>query len=250
MKPSGYRTTPLQSERIIDLTVDEPEQPHSSTPSKAKNCPMKSPAKKSKSSLKEQLKAIPAIKPKTAAKNPTIPEKASADDDSSVVIIDKSCSSAGKKPLAEESEVTVVDRPSNTRVGTSSSLKLADGDIAIVCSTLTAGSTMPHQREACALHPFVPMSTDQVISIIKSGAFGENPNIQHCAKCFCYVCEVTASDCIWWASHCHATCKSSVWKEVKTVKQSDSGVVVRTTEEALRLLENCGPPKENQCVIQ
>jgi hypothetical protein len=80
-------------------------------------------------------------------------------------------------------------------------------DIVIVGGNLITASDMPHQRESCSIYPFTP---------IQSSSY-ENSNRLFCLKCYCYVCDIIASDCIdWKENHCNASFKQSKWKEMKS----------------------------------
>ena len=49
----------------------------------------------------------------------------------------------------------------------------------------------PHLRSCCTAKPFNP---------------GKATNEAFCAECYCYICDVPASECVSWAGqHCHAT---------------------------------------------
>ena len=56
----------------------------------------------------------------------------------------------------------------------------------------------PHARENCVSKPF---------------RFGAEQ--QHCANCYCYVCDDLASKCPQWDSHCAATHTKQVWQQAR-----------------------------------
>ena len=56
----------------------------------------------------------------------------------------------------------------------------------------------PHARENCVSKPF---------------RFGAEQ--QHCANCYCYVCDDLASKCPQWDSHCAATHTKPVWQQAR-----------------------------------
>ena len=56
----------------------------------------------------------------------------------------------------------------------------------------------PHARENCVTKPF---------------RFGAEQ--QHCANCYCYVCDDLASKCPQWDSHCAATHTKQVWQQAR-----------------------------------
>jgi len=73
-------------------------------------------------------------------------------------------------------------------------------------------SAMPHQREACFENKFVHAS---MINGLAGGEFQSKMNMKFCRNCYCYVCEVKASECLDWNRHCNASCKVSLWKDEK-----------------------------------
>lgn len=67
----------------------------------------------------------------------------------------------------------------------------------------------PHARFHCGLFPF-----------LVNGAPGDvaRTNIEHCPKCYCWVCDVPVDTCCHWAeSHYAATPSSSNWKKERTL---------------------------------
>ena len=40
-----------------------------------------------------------------------------------------------------------------------------------------------------------------------------------CPNCYCYVCDIPASECTSWAAHCNAYYSSNYWKEQRRLKQ-------------------------------
>lgn len=71
---------------------------------------------------------------------------------------------------------------------------------------------MPHPREACSKYPFIVAAFAAQSSTVKNKLF--------CPYCYCYVCEVKASECIDWSSHCDATRKLSAWRSRKATLTS------------------------------
>ena len=65
---------------------------------------------------------------------------------------------------------------------------------------------LPHTREHCPEYIFD--RSDIVCS----------NNIRKCDKCYCYICDVSASECKVWRSHCNASAKGQlghIWKQLK-----------------------------------
>lgn len=62
---------------------------------------------------------------------------------------------------------------------------------------------MPHARSCCSKLPFVPCHF-----VLKNNVDGAQyvvtrmSNVQHCAQCYCSLCQVPASDCSQWSWHC------------------------------------------------
>jgi len=54
----------------------------------------------------------------------------------------------------------------------------------------------PHSRENCATHPFATSINKAV----------------HCSNCYCYVCDVLASECVVWSLHCNASHNDRKWR--------------------------------------
>jgi hypothetical protein len=66
------------------------------------------------------------------------------------------------------------------------------------CSTINALNVYTHPRFLCALYPFAAASYKNNISRTTT------INQLHCAKCFCYICQIEASKCKKWKNHCNA----------------------------------------------
>lgn len=82
-----------------------------------------------------------------------------------------------------------------------------DGEIEFVGGSFASTSSMPHQREACSVHPFKFTS--------------HASNSKHCAYCYCYICDTKAAECISWQNdHCHASTKNAMSKKEREVFKS------------------------------
>lgn len=79
-----------------------------------------------------------------------------------------------------------------------------EDEIVIVGENMNVASDMPHQREACTRNMFK-----------YNGTKGNQSNFAHCPNCYCYVCEVKASDCSDWIEHCNANCRDVKWKQLR-----------------------------------
>lgn len=79
-------------------------------------------------------------------------------------------------------------------------------EIEYVGGNMQLASQMPHARESCPQFKFV--HNIQVLSL------------KQCSQCYCFVCELKASECLEWKSHCMATYKNPVWKRERNARQS------------------------------
>ena len=64
-----------------------------------------------------------------------------------------------------------------------------------------ATSDLPHLRSQCVKHKFEKKSFVDI-----------------CRNCYCYICDIVASDCKKWSTHCEATNEGqtkNLWKKVK-----------------------------------
>ena len=87
---------------------------------------------------------------------------------------------------------------------------LGDGDdgIEVLAVNGSGGFDLPHSRSDCTKHKFNPTEAIQYHS--SSLPLSTLANAKHCDKCYCYVCDVLASKCIEWRTHCHGECIFSV----------------------------------------
>jgi uncharacterized membrane protein YiaA len=77
-----------------------------------------------------------------------------------------------------------------------------DDEIEFIGGNMQTAADMPHPRESCPRHPFS-----------RSKSVPQNKLM--CAYCYCYICEVKASECPDWNVHCDAHCKSIEWKKLR-----------------------------------
>lgn len=128
------------------------------------------------------------------------------------------------EPVAEV-EMTVASSTTSGKPSTAAAANDADSDFEdfqIVGGTMQVASDMPHQRYACTMHPYrvAPAEVHTHMGLQRNesaAAFAERcrMNLQHCAKCYCYVCDMVVADCTEWPVHCHATHKEAKWKQEK-----------------------------------
>ena len=75
---------------------------------------------------------------------------------------------------------------------------------------------LPHCRADCPVYPY------KFTENVKIGAFEDNAKF--CDKCFCYICDKKASECLSWNAprepHCNANSKSACWKARRMVNNS------------------------------
>jgi hypothetical protein len=92
---------------------------------------------------------------------------------------------------------------------------------------MNVASDMPHQREACSVVRFVkaPIEpTGSSTSTIKYNAYVKalqeqaTNNLKCCQMCYCYICEVKASECMEWINHCNANCNDYKYKQERNVR--------------------------------
>lgn len=84
-----------------------------------------------------------------------------------------------------------------------------DDDLQAVAVVSTA-IVYPHARADCPVNKFEQMNTD----------IGHTLNVKKCAKCYCYVCDIEASKCASWETHCMASDKRTAWRNLRTRKRA------------------------------
>lgn len=84
-----------------------------------------------------------------------------------------------------------------------------DDDVCIIIGS--TGKNFIHAREHCVIE-----------------SFAIDPH-KYCKKCFCYVCDMNASDCANWGSHCHAKSSESKWKNLRSKMRSNLTATATTT---------------------
>ena len=94
----------------------------------------------------------------------------------------------------------------NTTSNSTSAMQDDDDDDDEVVFVGFSSPVLPHTREHCPEYIF--NRSDIVCS----------NNIRKCDKCYCYICDISASECKAWRSHCNASAKGQlghVWKQLK-----------------------------------
>ncbi len=93
-----------------------------------------------------------------------------------------------------------------------------DDDIEIVgTKTDTALVAMPHARCSCPTVHFIVLPEKEASEKVRS------TNIKTCDKCYCWVCDVLASECNEWSRHCMAFDRDPTWKKLRAEKKSQAG---------------------------
>ncbi|EJK45218.1 hypothetical protein THAOC_36181, partial [Thalassiosira oceanica] len=123
-------------------------------------------------------------------------------------------------PMETDSEVEFIS-PSAVQHRPSSSSQHFDGQQAtgdddeiqmMGGNTTNANIDMPHMRSDCGLHKFVP----DTIGL-------PNNNLQICSNCYCFVCDIPASECKAWGQHCHAHPGDAKWKMQREARKVIGG---------------------------
>eukprot|EP00301_Raphidiophrys_heterophryoidea_P005572 c12327_g1_i3.p1 GENE.c12327_g1_i3~~c12327_g1_i3.p1 ORF type:complete len:851 (-),score=232.50 c12327_g1_i3:423-2975(-) len=143
----------------------------------------------------------------------------------SVVVVD---SKSVPKPLPVLPRIKVETPPPSAMVpADSDELEVVAEPAA---SELSSSASSTAQQQTSAAAP-VPEGEIQLVSIKGSLATMDFPHarfncvrfafgdVQHCDKCFCYVCDVLASECQQWAMHCVAKADSRHWRDERAKRK-------------------------------
>lgn len=79
-------------------------------------------------------------------------------------------------------------------------------DVVFVGGNMQVATELPHPRDICMKFKF--------------SVHGGKDNLTFCAFCYCYVCEVKASQCQYWTDHCDASCKNPNSKALRNIVKS------------------------------
>ena len=92
-----------------------------------------------------------------------------------------------------------------------------DDDVEIVgTKTNSALVAMPHARCSCPTVHFIVLPEKEASERVR------NTNSKACDKCYCWVCDVLASECTEWSSHCMAFDRDPTWKKRRAEKKAQS----------------------------
>ena len=205
---------------VIDLTVESDNEENINNNRRA-SLAMGSTRKRLLSDQQQQQQQQPALD--------------SDHDDDSVVILDD-CRGAKKpksapKPNSQETtskeslndEVEIVDAATLTPPLVAASLSAHgsknnnDEDVAIVGTKNHVD--LVHMRQHCVDYPFRKSSSS---------------NAKYCSGCYCYVCDVKASECTTWQRHCHATDQSLTWKNQRAAHKARNQTLTEPASSRLR----------------
>lgn len=117
--------------------------------------------------------------------------------------------SLASSSLEDDGLMVVEHPPASAAAGASPddsvTVTLGDDDEAcvVVGRSSSAIESLPHARSDCVLHRFA------------AGSFSE-----HCAMCYCYVCDKPAGECGEWQKHCEATHADLLWREERQQRKA------------------------------
>ena len=168
------------------------------------------------------------------------------DDDNSVIVVDDDDDDEDAKPAAKRVKT---EHPSTTTTTTTTTNNDSDevqvlppvdlfqataNDTSLAASAAAAPDTdiavvgtknhvnLPHMRQHCTEYQFEP-------SLYKIGR--QAVNVKTCTCCYCYVCDIPATECTAWQIHCHATDKgaqAAEWKRRRISARAPTSVVAAT----------------------
>ena len=95
-----------------------------------------------------------------------------------------------------------------------------DDDVILVSTTHSEAAVFPHARQDCRKHLFAKSSEANPRFVCRK-------NNEHCEKCYCYVCDLPASECEHWShnkdmepAHCNAYNKSDYWDMYRLMRKN------------------------------
>ena len=92
---------------------------------------------------------------------------------------------------------------------------------------------MPHARCGCPTMNFVVLPPDKEVS-----ERARATNSKTCDKCYCYVCDVLATECGEWPVHCMAFDRDKTWKERRAKKKESGKAAAAAPAAAARVSKN------------
>lgn len=120
----------------------------------------------------------------------------------------------------DDDECMIVEAPTPTIAAAAFSSTNNDNDLEIIGTTgQNALEDFPHARQDCVIFPMKNKA-----NVIK-----------YCKNCYCYICDINASDCTEWDSHCHAKKGDYRW-EMKR----------KQARRKRKLEEGCSVPERSQ----
>jgi hypothetical protein len=106
--------------------------------------------------------------------------------------------------------IVPVSKPVETSVPMGGGLDVDVDDDLQAVGVLQTTVVYPHARADCRTRLFSGEASDEA----------HDKNVQTCDKCYCYVCDVEASNCKAWNSHCMACDRRTAWRNLRTRKRS------------------------------
>ena len=155
--------------------------------------------------------------------------------EATVVVKDTTDGEVGsKRKRSVESSTPVTTRASDATRSTSAHTDTAgDDDDDDVVFVGFSSPSLPHSREHCPTYVF---STTELVCA---------SNERKCDKCYCYICDVAASECKAWKSHCNASAKgplASIWRQLRDNKDSAQATASSDSPTGARLLHKQSMP--------
>jgi hypothetical protein len=164
-------------------------------------------------SLRRRLSSIPAavaaavrptskrVKRERTGEEDTRGNLATGEDTDADATLDRKPAAKNTTRDHEEDDVEVLEAPAPRNVPIAAARSSNSDEIEVVGTVNQV--LLPHMRQHCTEEPFLPWSPSFGNVTIKEQR--ENNNLKVCSLCYCYVCDVEASKCSNWQSHCSAT---------------------------------------------
>ena len=202
------------STEVIDLISDSDEE---STPLSSSNVnqSLSNPPVPRMPSVSSSVVQVPFSSP-AAVKRPLPPDsstpsetKRSKTDKSVKIKLEFEPKKFGEANFGDE---VVEVAPMETAVEVVQALASCTGsngdDVEFVGGNVIVASEMPHARESCTQFPFCTVPTSS--------------NERRCHFCYCYVCDIIASECLEWTKHCNASYRVEIWRRERKMRSSGS----------------------------
>jgi len=160
---------------VIDLTEDDSEQNHlKSVRKRLRSTPNTASAKKIKTECSTSATSVATA---ASLETATAQEDTTSDSNAEEIVV---LDNRKAPPISYDPVSASNDNDDVQVVGTVGHIRL------------------PHMRQHCTEKPF-----QSIANTTYAAQRGNNKN--YCEDCYCYVCDVKASDCAVWDTHCNAT---------------------------------------------